>query len=72
MKVSGQFHAMVTLPPEKGLLILIGQEAGWAPEPISTLWSGDIVNERDYVSEYVAVYSKTGASKWEAGVITVL
>jgi hypothetical protein len=37
MGVSGQNHASAALlPPEKGPPIPIGQEAGWAPEPIWT------------------------------------
>jgi hypothetical protein len=39
MEVSGQLHAPTTLPPEKELLVPIGQEAGWTPEPSWTrLW----------------------------------
>jgi hypothetical protein len=38
MKVSDQLHAPAILPPEKEPLVLIGQEAGWAPEPVWTLW----------------------------------
>jgi len=33
MEVSGQLHAMAALSPEKEPLVLIGEEAGWAPEP---------------------------------------
>jgi hypothetical protein len=33
MEVSGQFHARAALPP-----VPIGQDAGWAPEPVWTLW----------------------------------
>jgi len=36
MDVSGQLHAPVALPPGKKLLVSIGQEAGWAPEPVWT------------------------------------
>jgi hypothetical protein len=37
MGVSGQHHAPVALyPPGKGPPVPIGQEAGWAPEPVWT------------------------------------
>jgi hypothetical protein len=37
MGVSGQRHAPAALlPPGKGPLVPIGQEAGWAPEPVWT------------------------------------
>jgi len=36
MKVSGQLHAPVTLPPRKEHPLPIGYEAGWAPEPVWT------------------------------------
>jgi hypothetical protein len=38
MEVSGQFHAPATLPPGKEPPVTIGYEAGWAPEPVWTLW----------------------------------
>jgi hypothetical protein len=38
MEVSGQLHDLATLPPLKGPLSPTGQEAGWAAEPIWTLW----------------------------------
>jgi hypothetical protein len=31
--VSGQLHAPAALPP-----VPIGSEAGWAPEPVCTMW----------------------------------
>jgi hypothetical protein len=34
MEVSGQLHGPAALPS-----VPTGQEAGWAPEPIWTLWS---------------------------------
>jgi hypothetical protein len=34
----GQLHAPATLPPGKEPLVPIGQEAGWAPEPVWTTW----------------------------------
>jgi hypothetical protein len=34
--VSGQLHALATLPLGKEPLVPIGKEAGWAPEPIWT------------------------------------
>jgi hypothetical protein len=34
MEVSGQLQAPATLPPGKELLVPIGYEAGWAPEPV--------------------------------------
>jgi hypothetical protein len=36
MEVSGQFHAPAALPPGKQPPVSIGQEAGWAPEPVWT------------------------------------
>jgi hypothetical protein len=37
MGVSGQHHAPAALlPPGKGPPVPIGQEAGWAPEPVWT------------------------------------
>jgi hypothetical protein len=38
MEVSGQLHAPAALPPGKELLVPIGEEAGWAPEPFWTWW----------------------------------
>jgi hypothetical protein len=35
MDMSGQLHAPVSLPPWKEP---IEEEAGWAPEPVWTLW----------------------------------
>jgi hypothetical protein len=34
MEVSCQLHAPVSLLPRKALLVPIGWEAGWAPEPL--------------------------------------
>jgi hypothetical protein len=36
--VSGQLHAPAALPPGKETLVLIGQEAGWAPESVWMTW----------------------------------
>jgi len=36
MEVSGQLHAPVGLSPGKKILVPIGYEAGWAPEPLWT------------------------------------
>jgi hypothetical protein len=33
MEASGQFHASAALPSGKQLLVPIGKEAEWAPEP---------------------------------------
>jgi hypothetical protein len=41
MEVSGQFHTPAALPPEKQHPLPTGQEAGWAPEPVWTLWKGE-------------------------------
>jgi hypothetical protein len=38
LEVSRQLHAKAALPPEKDLPVPIGQEAGWAPEPVWTTW----------------------------------
>jgi hypothetical protein len=37
MEVSGQLHDPAALPPGKKILVPIGEEAGWFPEPV---WSG--------------------------------
>jgi hypothetical protein len=37
--VSGQLHALTTLPPP----VPIGYEAGWAPEPVWMTWRREIV-----------------------------
>jgi hypothetical protein len=38
MEVSGQLHAPGALLPGKGPPVSIGQEAGWAPKQVWTLW----------------------------------
>jgi hypothetical protein len=38
MEVSGQLHAPAALSSGKGAMVPIGQEAGWAPEPVWTRW----------------------------------
>jgi hypothetical protein len=37
--VSGQLYAPAALPPGEEPPVPIGYEAGWAPEPVWTLWS---------------------------------
>jgi hypothetical protein len=37
-EASGQIHASAALPPGKEPPLYIGYEAGWAPEPVCTLW----------------------------------
>jgi hypothetical protein len=39
MEVSGQFHDPAALPQGKEPPIPVGYEAGWAPEPVWTLWN---------------------------------
>jgi hypothetical protein len=39
MEVSGQYHAPAALTPGKEPLVPIGQRAGYAPEPVWTLWN---------------------------------
>jgi hypothetical protein len=39
MEVSDQVHTSAALPPWKELLACLGYEAGWASEPVWTLWS---------------------------------
>jgi hypothetical protein len=39
MEASGQLHAHAALPPRKESRVPSGQEAGWAPDPVWTLWS---------------------------------
>jgi hypothetical protein len=38
MEVSGQLHALAASTPGVKPPVLIEYEAGWAPEPIWTLW----------------------------------
>jgi hypothetical protein len=38
MEVSGQLHATAALTPGKKPQVAIGNEAGWAPEPVWTTW----------------------------------
>jgi hypothetical protein len=38
LEVSGQLHVAAVLPPGKGPPVPIGEEAGWAPESVWTLW----------------------------------
>jgi hypothetical protein len=38
MEVSDELHFLATLPLEKLKMIVIGQEAGWGPEPVWKLW----------------------------------
>jgi hypothetical protein len=42
MEVSGQLHAQAPLFPGKEPTVLIGEEAGRAPEPVWTLWGTEI------------------------------
>jgi hypothetical protein len=39
MEKSGQLHAPGSFTPRKEPQVLIGKEAGWAPEPVWTTWS---------------------------------
>jgi hypothetical protein len=38
MELSGQLHASAALLQAKEFPLPIGQEAGWAPEPVWTMW----------------------------------
>jgi hypothetical protein len=38
MEVCSQLHAPAALVPEKGLMVHIGQEAGWTSEAVWTRW----------------------------------
>jgi hypothetical protein len=38
MEVSGQLHAPATLPLGKQPLVPIGEETGWALDPVCVLW----------------------------------
>jgi hypothetical protein len=38
MEVSGQLHFPAAFPPEKEPLSFVRIEAGWATEPVWTLW----------------------------------
>jgi hypothetical protein len=42
MEVSSELHAPASIPQGKQPTFLIGQEAGFVPEPVSTLWRRDI------------------------------
>jgi hypothetical protein len=39
--MSGQFHVPAALFPAKEPQIIIGQEAGWATEPVWKMWRGE-------------------------------
>jgi hypothetical protein len=41
MEVSSQLHTPTALPPGKEPPVPIGQEAGWAPGLVWTLWRGE-------------------------------
>jgi hypothetical protein len=41
MEVSGKLHALVALHPGKEPPVLIGEKAGWASEPVWSLWRRD-------------------------------
>jgi hypothetical protein len=41
MEASGQIHAPAALLPRKELLVVIGEEAGWASQPVWTLWRSE-------------------------------
>jgi hypothetical protein len=36
--VSGQFHVLTTVLPRKHPLYALDKDAGWAPEPVGTMW----------------------------------
>jgi hypothetical protein len=38
VEASGQLHALAALPPVKDRPVPTGQEAGWAPNPVWSLW----------------------------------
>jgi hypothetical protein len=38
LEVSGQLHATAVLPPGKEHPVPIGQEVGWTPETVWTIW----------------------------------
>jgi hypothetical protein len=42
MEVSVQLHALAILPPGKEFVVLIGWEAGWAPE-LARIWRQKIL-----------------------------
>jgi hypothetical protein len=46
MEVSGQLHAPAALHSEKETPVPIGQEAGWAPEPVWTVSKRKIPSPR--------------------------
>jgi hypothetical protein len=39
MEVSSKLHASTALPLNKEPSVPIGEEGGWAPEPVWTLWN---------------------------------
>jgi hypothetical protein len=41
MEISGQYHTLAALTPEKEFQVPNGEEAGWAPVPVWKLWRGE-------------------------------
>jgi hypothetical protein len=62
MEVSGQHHALATLPPGKKPPVPIGQKAGWKPEPVWMRWWREEFPVRvstgapDYPARILALY----------------
>jgi hypothetical protein len=46
MEAIGQLHALAALLPGIDFPVLVGKEAGWATEPVLTLWR----REKPYVA----------------------
>jgi hypothetical protein len=41
LEVSGELQASVSLPQRKRVPVIIGYEAGWAPEQVWKIWKSD-------------------------------
>jgi hypothetical protein len=42
MEVSGKLYAPGASPPEKNPPVIFGQEVGWAPQAVWTMWRREI------------------------------
>jgi hypothetical protein len=45
LEASGQLHALTALPPGKERPVPIGEEVGWASEPVWTIWRREFWRE---------------------------
>jgi hypothetical protein len=64
MEVNGVLHVPSALTPAKKLPMPIGQEAGWTPEPVWTLWSREVFSSAgNWTSAVQLVEIPTGISQ---------